>query len=323
MSDVVVASATLLERGPIPPIATPPPATAPIHTDGVVRARSIVADYVSLAKPRISVFAALSAVAGHALGASSPAPRIQLGLFAGVLCAAGGASAANMVWERALDRLMVRTRGRPLAAGRIRPGPAATWAGALVVLGVTLVAAVGGPLAAGLTLASFVGYLLVYTPLKTRTSLNTLVGAIPGALPPLIGWVAARGDPWGGGLWLFALLFLWQVPHFLAIAWLHRADYARAGMPMLPVLDAAGRLTGRQMLVYGAALVGTSAMVWNSGLAGDAYLTGALALGAIQLAPCLAFAIHPGTTAARGVFIASLVYLPAVFLLLVADKVPR
>ena len=221
-----------------------------------VTATSRAADFYTLTKARIGLMAALAAAAGYLVATPIAASPLTLAaLVVGVWLAAAGSSALNMVWERRLDARMQRTSTRPLAAGRLGVREATAFGAALVAGGGALLWLGASGLAALVALGSFAGYLFCYTPLKTRTSLNTVVGAIPGALPPLVGWAAATGSLPGEAWALFALLFLWQIPHFLAIAWLYRADYERAGMPMLPVLDREGWMTGRQMVLYAVALI--------------------------------------------------------------------
>lgn len=280
-----------------------------------------VTDWVTLTKPRIGMMAAVAAAAGYLMGAEAIDPLVLTALVVGSWLAAAGSSALNMVWERDLDRRMHRTAKRPLAAGRLRVGPAIALGLAALAVGSAVLALGTGWLPAAVALASFAGYLFVYTPLKTRTSLNTVVGAIPGALPPVIGWAAARGDLSGGVWLLFALLFLWQIPHFLAIAWIYREDYARADMKMLPVLDSDGLMTGRQMVLYTLAMIAASAAPTLTGMSGLVYLAGALAAGGLFLWPCVHFAIAPGHKHAKQVFLASLLYLPVVYALLVIDKI--
>jgi protoheme IX farnesyltransferase len=176
------------------------------------------------------------------------------------------------------------------------------------------------PLAAGVAFLTWFTYLFCYTPLKRRTSLSTLVGAVPGALPPVIGWAAARGAVDGGAFVLFAILFLWQVPHFLAIAWIYRDDYLRGGLPMLPVVDADGRLTGRQTVAHAFALLLVSLVPTGAAMAGRAYLAGALLLGTVFLGFALRLALLRTLAAARALFLASVVYLTGLCALLVANR---
>jgi protoheme IX farnesyltransferase len=183
-----------------------------------------------------------------------------------------------------------------------------------------LLAWLSGPAAAAVALLTWSSYIFIYTPLKTRTSLSTIVGAFPGALPPVIGWAAARGSIDPGAYVLFAILFLWQIPHFLAIAWIYREDYARGGLPMLPVVDVEGRMTGRQAVANSLALLLVSLGPAAAGMAGHLYLAGAIVLGLVMTVAALRLAILRTPLAARGLFLASIAYLTAINALLVVDK---
>jgi len=269
---------------------------------------------------------ALLTVAAGAVLASGGAPdwRITTHALVGAALVAAGASALNQWSEREVDARMRRTRDRPLPAGRLQPGEVlvlgiASAAGGVVYLAAALASALAAVVAA-LTLLT---YVLVYTPLKRRTPLNTLVGAIPGALPPVIGWTAVRGSVGAEAGALFAVLFLWQVPHFLAIAWIYREDYGRAGLCMLPSVDPEGTATGRQMIVYCLALVAASLMPVEVGGAGPVYLAGALILGIGFLAYAVGFSLRRSTERARGVLRASLIYLPALLTLWLLDGIPH
>src|SRR5918994_4347959 len=221
-----------------------------------IGARARAMDYVALAKPRLNLLVVASTVAGYAMahGDTSDVGAL-LSTIAGTALVAGGASAFNQVIERDSDGLMRRTRLRPLPDGRLAITEALTFAAILSAAGLLILAAAVNGLAAVVALATLGSYAVVYTPLKRRTSFATVIGAIPGALPPVIGWAAA-GSPLTRGAWvLFGILFLWQLPHFLAIAWMYRDDYARAGLPMLPVIEPDGRSPGRQAVLYTAALL--------------------------------------------------------------------
>jgi protoheme IX farnesyltransferase len=236
----------------------------------------------------------------------------------GTALTACGASALNMVMERGTDALMVRTRERPLPAGRIAPAEATAFGAALAVAGVLWLALGTTLLAAALAAATVLVYLGVYTPLKGRSASNTLVGAIPGALPPLIGWAAAGRGLDAGGWTLFATLYLWQIPHFLAIAWLYREDYRRAGLVMMPGLDGDGEAAGRHALTYALALVPIPLFALAAGLAGGAsFAAGAVLLGAGYAAAAARFARTRDDARARTLLRASLLYLPLLFALLV------
>jgi protoheme IX farnesyltransferase len=232
-----------------------------------------------------------------------------------------GASALNQLLERDRDALMPRTANRPLPAGRLQPVQVLALGSLLSAGGVVYLLACGQPLGAGLGTFALISYLFVYTPLKEWTPLSTLIGAVPGAVPPLIGWAAARGSLDSRALALFLIVFVWQVPHFLAIAWIYRDQYARAGFRVLPVLDPQGVQTGRQMICYCLALVVASLALAVLGAAGPVYLAGALLLGIGFLACAVRFACLRSLSRARVVLRASLIYLPALLTLLVLNRI--
>lgn len=280
------------------------------------------ADYLSLTKPRITAMVVFTAALGYIV--ASPRGGVDaLALFAalvGTALVSAGASAANMLIERHSDARMQRTRDRPLPGGRLHPPAVAGFAVMLTLAGLIVLATCSGALAAGVALVTWVSYVMLYTPLKAHSSLSTLVGAVPGALPPVIGWAAARQaiEP-GAGL-LFAIVFLWQIPHFLAIAWMFKDDYARGGLPMLPVIDSAGHMTGRQAVAHALALFVVSLAPAAVGLAGSTAFFGAVLLGLGLTAAALRLALRRDRHAARQLFFASLVYLPALCLLLLFDR---
>jgi protoheme IX farnesyltransferase len=281
-------------------------------------ARSRVADYVELTKPRVAVLVLFTVAAGFWLGSpNGPDLDSLLHTVCATALVAAGASALNQLLERQTDALMRRTEARPLPAGRLLPAEVLVFGLALGLGGlVYLAVAVRQPLAVLTAAFTFCTYAFLYTPLKRRTTLNTLVGAVPGAMPPVIGWTAAHGDLAPEAVALFLILFLWQVPHFLAIAWIYRDDYARAGLRMLPGLDPRGRATGRQMTSYCLALVPVSLLPWLWHQAGPLYPAAALALGLGFLWAALGFVRQPSAARARRVLRASLVYLPALLALL-------
>jgi protoheme IX farnesyltransferase len=295
---------------------------ATLCSEPVALPRSRAADYLELTKPRVAVLVLFTVAAGVLLGGrgGSLDGMVLLHTLLGTALVAGGASALNQLLERHSDALMHRTANRPLPAGRLQPAEVLAFGLALGVGGtVYLVLTLSQPLAALVAAFTFVCYVGVYTPLKPLTPLNTLVGAVPGALPPVIGWTAARGEITLDALALFLILFLWQVPHFLAIAWIYREEYARAGLCMLPVVDRDGRLTGQQMATYCLALIVVSLGPVVLGSAGLLYLGGALLLGVGFLATALAFRRETGVRQARWVLRASLLYLPGVLALLVLE----
>jgi protoheme IX farnesyltransferase len=283
-----------------------------------------LADFVELTKPRITSMVLVTTSAGFLL-AGTGRPELPLPLLAWALLGTGllaaGASALNQVLERGTDARMRRTANRPVPAGRIDADAALAFGVALVVAGLAALSLAVNLLTAGLGAATVAGYLFAYTPLKRVTSLATVVGAVPGAIPPLMGW-AALADDLALGAWpLFGILFLWQLPHFLSIAWIYRDDYARGGFPMLPVLDADGTKTSRQMVLWSAALVPVSLLPAVLGLAGGVYFAGALALSLGYLAAALPFVRTRTAAAARRLLLASVTYLPLLFLALVVDRV--
>ena len=285
-------------------------------------ARSAVADYVELMKPRITSMVVLTTVVGFIVGARGTfSGSVLAATLAGTGLVAAGSAALNMLLERRTDALMLRTRNRPLPAGRLRAVDALAWGLLLTTAGLLLLAWRVGPLPAVVALVTWATYLFLYTPLKTRTSLATIVGAFPGALPPVIGWAAAAGRLEPGAFVLFAILFLWQIPHFLAIAWIYREDYARGGLPMLPVLDPEGRMTGRQAVANTVALALISLTPAVAGMVGRVYLVGAVVLGLGFTAMAVNAAVARTTRAARWLFLASLVYLTALNALLLADRI--
>lgn len=294
---------------------------APAATGAEARPAVLMGDLVQLAKPRITLMVMLTAGIGLLL-ASGQTPPLGLAIvvLAGTGLVAAGGSALNHHWERDTDRLMERTAQRPLPAGRMRPDVALGYGLTLGAAGLLLLALGANLLSALLGLIALLGYVLVYTPLKRITSLATVVGAVPGAIPPMMGWVAASGRLDAGAGALFALLFFWQLPHFLAIAWICREDYARAGMPVFTVGDAGGARTGRQMVLWAAALVPVSLLPAFLGLAGATYLVGALLLGLALLTISVGFLRRHSGAAARRLLLASVVYLPAVLVILVVDR---
>ena len=278
-------------------------------------------DYTALAKPRLNMLVVASALAGYAMGEGEPLGLVRVaGLLLGTGLVAGGASAFNQVIERDPDALMRRTRNRPLPGHRLQPLEGLLFATAITLAGVLLIVASANLLAAGVAFATLLVYVAIYTPLKRRTSFSTVIGAIPGALPPIIGWAAIAGELSVRAWILFGIMFLWQLPHFLAIAWMYRDDYARAGFPMLPVIEPDGRSTGRQSVVYAAALLPVSLAPTLTHMTGDVYFAGALVLGILFLWTAIRFARTREVRDARKLFFASLLYLPILWALMIADK---
>jgi protoheme IX farnesyltransferase len=282
--------------------------------------RCALADYVDLTKPRITLTVVLTAIVGYVVAAAELPAAGLVSMAVGTGLVAAGASVLNMILERRTDGLMLRTCQRPLPAGRVRPGDALGFGLVLTAAGLTVLNWLCGPVSALVALVTWASYLFGYTPLKTRTSLSTVVGAFPGAMPPVIGWAAARGTIEPGAVVLFAMLFLWQIPHFLAIAWIYREDYARAGLPMLPVVDPEGRLTGRQAVAHSLALLLVSLTPALAGMAGRLYFTGAIVLGLGLSAMAVRVAVLRDLKAARGLFLASLAHLTLLSVLLILDR---
>lgn len=283
-------------------------------------APSRAADFVELTKPRITALVLVTAAVGYAVGGLAPFSAAAFLVFmAGTALLCGGASALNQYLERDADARMLRTNRRPIPAGRVTPAESLAFGLAISAAGLVFLSAVN-LLTLALGAVSLLSYVFAYTPLKRVTSLCTVVGAVPGALPPLMGWAAARGSLAPAGWALFAILFLWQLPHFLAIGWLYREDYARGGFPMLAVTDPDGAATGRQMVLYATALLPVTLVAGVLASAGKGYLFGALILGLGFLSCAVAFAWTRSTGAARRLFLASVLYLPVLLGLMVFDR---
>ncbi len=279
-----------------------------------------------LIKARLTFLVLLTTLFGFYLGSKG---GVHYGLLfhtmMGTAFLACGASALNQYLEREHDAKMHRTEGRPLPSKQMRPQTALLFGAAVSIFGMAQLAFAVDLLTSLLGTATLVSYLFVYTPLKRLTTLNTIVGAIPGALPPLIGWTAASG---GGeitreGLALFGLLFFWQLPHFLAIAWLYREDYARAGFRMLPVVDPGGERTGRYALAHTMGLLPVSLVPVALKMAGVVYFVGAIVCGVLFIHAAWSFSRELSTERARRLFFASLLYLPAVLGLMVLDRIKQ
>jgi protoheme IX farnesyltransferase len=297
-----------------------PASIAPVLL-AVDRASARIADYVALTKPRLNGLVVATSAAGYYLGATGiPAPLPLATAVAGTALVAGGGAVLNQLYERDTDALMRRTRMRPLPDARVGTADARIFGLVLAGAGLALLASRANVLAAALALATLIVYLVVYTPMKRHSPMATFVGAVPGALPPLIGWVASRGAISIGGASLFAIVFLWQIPHFMAIAWLYRDDYGRAGFPMLPVVEPDGRRTGRHAVLYAAALLPTSLAPTLVNVSGWTYFGVAFALGLALLWLAVQFARSRTEASARWLFFGSIVYLPLIWIAMVCNK---
>jgi protoheme IX farnesyltransferase len=296
--------------------------SAHVQAAPIARAASMPSDFLALTKPRLNFLVLITTLGGLYLAAPEGVPLpVLVHALVGTALVAGGAAALNQVWERDVDALMRRTQSRPLPAGRLGASES-RWFGALLsIVGILELAWQVNLLSAAVAALTLVSYVFVYTPLKLRTSLSTLVGAIPGALPPVIGWAAATNSITLPALVMFGIVFLWQMPHFLAIAWLHRDDYARAGIPLLPVLETNGRRTGQQALLYSAVLWPVSLMPVLVGLAGLPYSIVATGLGFVFIALSALFARERSTQTARRLFLYSIIYLPVLWGALCLDRV--
>jgi len=291
---------------------------APAAAVSAPRAR--VADFVELTKPRITMLVLVTTAVGYALGLTgSFSASAFLALLAGTALVSCGASVLNQYAERDADARMKRTERRPLPSGRVSPGDALAFGLLLSAAGLGLLASVNG-LTYLLGAAALGSYVLAYTPLKRVTSLCTVVGAVPGAIPPLMGWAAAQGRLGAGAFALFSVLFLWQLPHFLAIGWMYREDYARGGFPMLTVTDSTGQSAGRQAVLYAAALLPVALVAGALSATGPLFLVGGLLLGGAFLFFAVSFARTRSLASARWLFLASVLYLPAVLGLMVFDR---
>ena len=283
------------------------------------RPGTAIQDLVALTKPRLNFLVVATSAAGYYMGAAGAVtalPMVQA--VAGTALVAAGAATLNQVHERDTDALMGRTRLRPLPDGRVSPHEAQIFGSALALSGL-LALAFTNMLAALLALTTLVVYLVIYTPLKRRTPGATLVGAVPGALPPLIGWTAASGSASFGGWTLFAIVFFWQIPHFMAIAWMFRDDYRKAGFPMLPVIEPNGARAGRQALAYSLVLLPVSLLPTAAGVSGWGYFWTALILGAAIVILAARFASRRTDPSARALFYGSITYLPLIWIAMILD----
>jgi protoheme IX farnesyltransferase len=295
-------------------------AAAGIANNKILGWRMRMVAFLELTKPRIAFMLVLTSAAGFYLGTQG---SFDFVLFAnamiGIAILAFGVATLNQYVERRTDALMDRTKNRPLPSFRLSPIEALVFGLVQCAVAEVYLYFLVNPLTAGLGLVVIVGYVMLYTPLKTRTSASTAIGAIPGAMPPLMGWTAAADEITIGAWALFLLLFLWQFPHFLAIAWMYRDQYAKAGILMLPVVEPAGRITARQIVLFSIMLVPISLAPFFLGISGIVYLIGALLLGLWFLFESVLMARAKTVERARRLLFVSVLYLPLIFGLMVID----
>ena len=293
---------------------TTPAGTGKSHS-GLVR------DLVELVKARLTLLVLLTTAVGFYLGAEGPINFVALlHTVFGTAAAAAGAAALNQWWEYNLDALMQRTRSRPVPSGRMRPRDAVIVGSALSIFGVAYLAFVSNALSAALAAITIIIYIFAYTPLKRVSTFNTALGAVPGALPPMIGWAAARGTLNAGAWMLFAILFFWQLPHFFAIAWMYRDDYARAGFQMISSDDRTGERSASQSVFFCMLLFVVAGLPAFLGIATVFYLLAELILGAVFVAVAMRFLKTRARSDARRLFITSIIYLPLLLGALVLSK---
>ena len=292
-----------------------------IESVQAVSFREKLSAYIELTKPRIAFLLVLTSAAGFYLGTVG---TFNVVLFVhsmvGITLLALGVATLNQWFERDIDPLMERTEKRPLPSKKVSPNEALIFGLMQCAIAEVYLLVLVNPLTTILGLVVIVGYVLVYTPLKTRTSASTAIGAIPGALPPLMGWTAAANDITMGAWALFAMQFLWQFPHFFAIAWMYRDQYKKAGILMLPVVEPDGKLTFRQIVLFTIMLVPVSLAPYFLGLAGTIFLVGASLLGVWFLYVSVRSALDKSNERARKLLLVSVIYLPLLFILMVADK---
>lgn len=278
--------------------------------------------FLELTKPRVSVMVLVTTWVGFYMASTGATDQVRLLLtLLGTGLACSGTLALNQYMERDLDRQMKRTRDRPLPSGRVQPGDALLFGAVLTAAGLGILTLTVNPLSGLVCATTVVTYLLLYTPMKRRSPLCSVVGAIPGALPPVTGWVAVSGEVGAGAFALFAILFLWQLPHSLAIAKLYEADYARAGFKLLPIVDPGGNSTERQIVANSVALLAAGLIPTLLGVTGAVYFFVALALGVVFCLFSLASAASSSAASMRRVVLASIVYLPLLLAVMALDKV--
>ncbi len=280
---------------------------------------ALTRDYLELSKSRIVLMVLITTAAGFLFAATPVDPLLLMHALAGTALVAAGTNALNQYVEREHDAKMHRTRMRPLPAGRITPRAALVFSSAIAIIGTVYLGLAVNWLTAALGAFTLTSYIFVYTPLKRVSTICTIIGAVPGAVPPLMGWTAATNELAVGGWIVFGILFLWQLPHFMAISWMYREDYARGGFAMLSVRDADGAAVARQAIYYTLALLPVSVAPALLGMTGSVYFAGAVIAGAALLAATIRFFFDRGVRNARSVFMISNLYLLTVMLLLVVD----
>jgi protoheme IX farnesyltransferase len=283
----------------------------------------MLADYRQLTKPRLTALVIATAAVGFFIGSPSDVDLFTGALMVvGMVAVVGGGNALNQYWERDVDSRMRRTQRRPLPAGRLAPARALIFGVILSIAGLALLLLAVTPMAAAVAFVGWITYVFVYTPLKQRTAASTLIGAVPGAVPPLVGWAAARGTLEPAAWSLFAIIFVWQIPHFFAISRQYRDDYERGGFPLLGVHDPDGSVTGRLSVAYAMLLIPIAVLPAILGLAGTGYFYGSLALS-IGFSAVTVWSLRTlGAGHERWVFLGSLVYLTALMTMLVVDRLP-
>ncbi len=296
-------------------------ATTELQADKTVGLREKLAAYSVLIKPRIAMMLILTSAAGFYLGSVNGFNWVLfINSTIGIALLAFGVSTLNQYIERDTDALMKRTAERPLPTKKVSPTEALIFGVSLCLIAEIYLAVLVNPLTAILGITVIIGYVLLYTPLKTVTSASTAIGAIPGAMPPLMGWTSASNELTAGAIILFAILFLWQFPHFLAIAWMYREQYKNAGILMLPVVEETGKLTARQIVLFTLMLLPVSFAPYFFGISGIVYLIGAIILGLWFLSASISAARSKTDEKARKLLLVSVIYLPLLFALMVFNK---
>jgi len=297
-------------------------ATSEAFNAAVIAEKNWTSVFADLIKARLTTLVLLTTLVGFYAGSRGPMDGLRMfHVLAATGLLAAGASALNQLLEREYDAKMRRTQNRPLPSGRLQPTTVMLFGGATSTAGLIYLALAVNLLTSVIGAVTLVSYLFIYTPLKRVTWLNTAIGAVPGALPPMMGWTAARGELSGEGWALFAILAFWQMPHFFAIAWIYRDEYAKAGFKMLPVVDPDGRRTGQQAVSHALALLMVSLSPFAFKMAGTFYLAAALLLGAGYLWYAIQFSRELTLARARQLFLASIIYLPLLLTAMVWDKV--